>query len=336
MKKPFLYGVLAASLFTVNTLQPIHAQSPVAPAPSGTFDGKVRVEQGKKYNLRIFMRSKSTQTFPESILGKKMRLKKMETVSIIKFDADYDIVSVDAQGNHQVRVTYGDFSVDMSLFADGRPQPTAQKAAAKKYMDEYLKVMKGATFLIKISPSNKVFSTYGLDAMRARIMKQLSDIPPDAQAGLDAMLSGYLSDKSASKNWGNLGGELPTQPVRVSESWNYTTPNPISTGFDSTVEGVRTLVSLKDGVAALKDTGTFVLKGSGIGKAIPNAPVMDISGTQTAITHVTNATGMPLDSTISQVMSGTVDVPLSQKDKEQKFQVSLSAVKEMRFVMEEK
>jgi hypothetical protein len=331
MNKPFLCGVLAASLFAVNTLPSVSAQdAAVVAAPTDVYDGKLKPLQGEKYKLRFFVRSATLQTLSNSAHEKEIGFKKVESVSIIKFNADYDIVSVDSFGNHQARVTYGDFLIDIDTKIDGEAPSPAVKTVIKKTSNEFLKAIKGASFLIKMSPTSQVYSVYGLEALRARLTNRLAELSPQTRSGTEAMLSNILSEQNIKNSFGNLTGQLPSQPIRVSESWKYSTPATSGALPIPAIEGVRTLVSLTSGIATIKDVGSFTLTSP----ASELSPPMDVSGSQTVVTRIRNVSGMPLDATATQTMEGIVGVSIAQN--KQPIDVKISAVNNSRVVVERK
>lgn len=311
---------------------PIHAQEmPVAPsstmtAPqSGAFDWKLRLQPGQKWQMRLFTRLEQDQTVPATANTPSTRL----NVKVIQRGTlDYEVLSVDRFGASTVRLTYGDFAGDTSILQNGQPLGAPD---TKTTLKRLYGALKGASVEVKQAPDGTVWNVVGLGALQKRIVNALPGLNGVQRAQTLTSMGSFASDEQLRSMMRSIGGQLPTQPVRVGESWNYTAQLPAGLPIQISLNGTRTLKARENGVALIGESATFDVPAQQISGAAnaAGAVAVELRGTMQGFTRVDEASGLPLETQTDQRFSGTIEAGSGAS----LVRVPLSAQVQMRVVM---
>ena len=341
-----------AGLAVASSAGPASAQdtSPsLSPGSSGVlWRWKVQPEIGSRYVLRTFARTEMQMSGLPSAPARAGLPKPPTSVSIVTRSssvADYEVLSRDAQNATTVKLTYRSFSSSSSAITPGvsAPPRSASEDAGSKALQNS---MVGASLTMKIAPDGKIWSVLGLDKLRARLMRSFAGMP-GAGAVMQSM-GGFFSEDSYKKSLAQSTGELPPFAIAVGDSWPYKINLPLPMGMDSSTQGTRTLLSRRDGIATIKESGTFNLTqnslaptsaSSSTAPAMPRT-AMNMRGSTEGSTRVDEASGLPMEANAAMTMSGriSVEAPAASKAKPgaapQAVNISMTARITARTVME--
>lgn len=325
MKRLFLLagtvGLAAASPAIPASAQ---NESPsLSPGSSGVlWRWKVQPEIGSRYVLRTFARSEMQMSGLPSAPARAGLPKPPTSVSIIARSssvADYEVLSRDAQNATTVKLTYRSFDSSSSAITPGvsaRPRSASEDASSKALQN----FMVGVSLTMKIAPDGKIWSVLGLDKLRARLIRSFAGVP-GAGAVMQSM-GDFFSEESYKKSLAQSTGELPPFAIAVGDSWPYKINLPLPMGMDSSTQGTRTLLARRDGVATIKESGTFNLTqsptapGSAPGSASASASTtpalprttMNMRGSSEGSTRIDEASGLSLEANAAMTMSGRISV----------------------------
>ncbi len=328
--KQWILWVGTVGLSVAVAAWPALAQETGSVVPSAVFDWKVRPEVGSRYVRRTFNRTQMQMSGLPSVpvrsrgsaAGKGSKTPTSVSMNtIVSSVADYDVLSRDAQGATTVKLTYRTyrtFSSNTSTF-----MPGVSMAAVRTAQDRQSKMMQdifaGLILTMKIAPDGRIWSVLGLDKLRSRMTRVFASMPGGG-AAVQMLGKDFLSEDSYKKALAQNMGALPPHPIVPGDSWPYQISLPLPMGISSGIQGTRTLVSRRDGVATIKDSSTFNLtqdasKPGTSASAPPSAqfPIpgfaMRLQGNQDGSTTVDEASGLPREASTSMVMSGHMTFP---------------------------
>ena len=290
--------------------------SSVAGSPSVLWSWKVQPAVGSRYVLRTFSRTEMQMGGLPSAPARAGRPKTPTSVSIISRSssvADYEVLSRDAQNATTVKITYRTFDSSSSAITPGAstPLPTPAQNASSKMMQDF---MVGVSLTMKIAPDGKVWSVLGLDKLRARMMRAFAGMP--GGAAVVQSVGGFFSEDTYKNSLSQSTGELPPFAIAAGDSWPYKISLPLPMGMDSSTQGTRTLLARRDGVATIKESGTFNLTknpdapapgGASTSAAMPRM-TMRMRGSTNGSTRVDEASGLPLEANATMTMSGRMSI----------------------------
>ncbi len=290
------------------------AALPIAPASAATSDvfvWRFAPPVGSKWTMRSFVRSISIAP-----LDSNHKDQFQKTTAVQRFTADYDVLSRDRFGATTIRLTYRDaFDYTLSVPIDSDISMSGPMERADT------KAIDGATLTFKQGPDGRVWSVVGVRAflrhsLRVRTLadeetiRQFLDSPefPSNKEFVEVL---------------NQGRDIfPTSPLRVGESWSYSTafPNQILQIPDIEVRGKRTLKVLNAEIASIATNARF-------DNGKPNSQtsvasdrlqaVVDysrLSGTITGNSRVERSSGLALETNASTALKGRVTTRLREPD----------------------
>lgn len=302
MKNFVLFAVLAACA------APSLAQSELPmdplPAPSvdalnDAFEWKFQPEVGSRWEMRSFTRMKQIMDTPK--MG-DVPAQKTQVNSIARITMDYDILSRDRFGATTIRVTYRDMTSDTKVKIDGKAVDGAPGADA-------IQSVNGISYTMKVAPDGQVWNVQGLEqAMDKMIMAEHATDPAEREAMRQVTKTMFSSD-GVKKMMQSITGAFPPHPMRVGESWPYQVELPGGLPFELKMDGTRTLKSLGGGIAAIAESlslniGTMEVKMPGQGTVVVD--MSGLKGNSSGTTRVQVSNGLPVESLITQRMSGVV------------------------------
>ncbi len=286
---------------------------------ASVFDWKVRPQVGARYVMRTFSR---TEMQIGGIPGASGRAggkgnpvpTSMSINTQSSSVADYEVLGRDAQDATTIKLTYRTFGSGASGMTPGLSSSQLRAAQDKqsKMMND---IFVGSSLTMKIAPDGRVWSVLGLDKLRARMTRAFASMPGGG-AALQMMGKNFLGPDFYKKALTQGLGTLPEHPIAPGESWAYQLSLPLPMGMSSGTQGTRTLVARRDGVATIKDSGTFNVTQNPATQPPPAsstaAPMprmtMHLQGALNGSTLVDEASGLEREASTSMAMSGRITV----------------------------
>ena len=171
------------------------------------------------------------------------------------------------------------------------------------------RAVNGATLTIKQARDGKIWGVVGMRAFQRKIFEATG--LGDAKT-IDALLdaSPMTANSDMIKSMSMMAGTLPTSPVRLGESWNYNVSLPQPLSFE--ISGTRTLKALDPEVAVIADSASY--SGGKSQMKMPAMPEMgsinidysQLSGSVNGTSRVQRSSGLPLESNINQIITGSI------------------------------
>ena len=315
MKNLILLSLLAVAAPVTARAQAELPLDEVAPAPKSAvtldaFVWRVQPPVGSRWTMRSFSRATSTtQVPPNSADSDAKSPQKMEFVFIQKMTADYEILSRDAYGATTIRLTFRDMSLDMTSFFNGKKEVLPAAAAPSK------KSVDGATLTLKQAPDGRVWNVMGARAFQRRLL-EASGISDPAQIEEALKMTDAMGGAKMLKSLSLMSSQLPGPPIRVGESWDYSVDLPAQMPLSLAITGTRTLKKLDTDFAYIADSAQ--LNGGNSALDLPpmeqnGAIKMDfgkLTGVVSGTSRVERSSGLTLETTIHQTMSGSVSTKL--------------------------
>ena len=321
---PIAAPTIARAQTNVPMLQPLPMAPPSA-ATSDAFLWRFAPPVGSRWTMRSFARSTSNTQLPAQ---NGQPAQRMKVNSIVKLTADYDVLSRDELGATTIRLTLRDMTTDTASTFDGRTVKSPTLSTAKP--------VNGATLTIKQASDGTVWGVAGMRAFQRRLLES-SGVLDKATITQVLDATPMTSNTAMIKSMSQMGGTLPTSPVRLGESWNYDVTLPEELPFALGIKGTRTLKQLDDDIAVVADSA--VLAGGDSSRPMPNMPGMgglkidygQLRGTVSGVSRVQRSSGLPLETTINQTMRGNIS---SQTPAAQKMIVPIDVTTATRVVLE--
>ncbi len=306
-----LFG-LAAGLCALPTFA--HAQSAALPLPapekadetSDSFVWIMAPPVGSRWQMRMFTRTVSSEISPSFGGSKAAQSARRESTVLQRMVADYDVLSRDQFGATTTRVTFRDMTMDTSLKINGE-----QVLLHNDTNNPLLRAFRGANFTVKQARNGDVWNVLGLEAMQKRIINAMTAGNPAARAQLSQLSRTVFSTDSA-RQMMKQSGTLPAYPIRAGENWVYAVDLPAGLPFRSQIAGTRTLNLLTPDLAFVTDDAVYSGKSSdvpmntGQSKIVYNMSALQ--GGLLGTSRVERASGLTLESTIAQRLSGAITV----------------------------
>lgn len=310
---------------------PAVAALPMAPKSAATSDAFVwrfAPPVGSHWTMRSFARSTWLLETPAMEGIKRISI---TFTTIRKFNADYDVLSRDALGATTIRLTLREMTDDVTSVSDGKPD----KKSASDVTDP--KAVAGATLIIKQAPNGAVWGVVGARAFQRKVLEVsgLSD-----KNFIDSMVN--TSQTEADQVVGSLRlmlGTLPVSPVRLGESWSYPVSPPATSKSEWDINGTRTLKDLDSEIAVVSDSVSFT--GDNSGQKPPSKPdvskrstdYIKVSVSESGTSRVQRSSGLPLETTRTQTLKGTMSSQTPAGAGAQNFIVPLDSTSTTRIVL---
>lgn len=228
---------------------------------------------------------------------------------------DYDVLAVDEKDNVTIRLTYRSLENETVLrgpegvrFDSKNPPPNSPDTNAP------LRAMAGLSLQSVIAPDGKVLKIEGLKALVEKTkasFEKLND--PQTRAVAQQIFDATFSEKNLRAMVEKSVGTLPPAPLDLGQSWNYQFEVPLGL-VSMNIEGQRTLAGRGAGVATITETAEFssTLKGEELPDGAGTLQI-EFAGQLTGVTTVDEATGLALESHISQKMKGKITLAVPDK-----------------------
>ncbi len=196
---------------------------------------------------------------------------------------------------------------------------SAHPPDAMKGSGDTLKGMVGARLSFRLSPQGQISDIQGvkeyLNHLNQGIEKAFGQTPQAKaqQKAMREMLGTLMSPEVLQESFGAAYRVMPTAPVALGGSWNYAVVTPIM-GTTFTQKGQSTFVSRAGGLVTIANKGElstnggaeFKVPGLAAGTAKTPAPIsqLDLHGTSKGDATVDEATGLTIQSRMTQNMEG--------------------------------
>ena len=238
------------------------------------------------------------QTITQSVGGNDMTVAtKMGMVM------DFNVFDVDPSGNYQIRETFKNIHFEM-----GGPTPVKFNSEDTTQSDPYTSILKnfvGGIFTMSLSPEGKILELNGVKELMDKVMQ--SDAMKDSTMSpqLQQILQGFWSDKGIRRMTEQGLGYLPSNPVKIGDSWKYeTTANmmvPVKITNDYTLKG-RTKSSTVIDSKSMMAIDTVIT----VGEGQPMTMSITMNGIGNGTLLIDAKTGLPDSSNIKIDLTGNM------------------------------
>lgn len=222
----------------------------------------------------------------------------------IKMDYELFIKEKDKDNNLVILTTFKKVGFDtkspqgnISYDSDSKTEPTEM---ATIMMSKIFGGMIGQGFSMTVSPEGKVIEVKGMEAIFSNMIKNmgLDTVPGGVQAV--AGFKNQFSDEQFKKNFGESFNILPNKEVKVGDTWVINNNNDMM-GVEMNAKNTYTLKSIEGDLAIVDVVSEFKLDNEeGV-----NGQEMNMEGSQSGTMKIDIATGMAIESNITQNISST-------------------------------
>jgi hypothetical protein len=165
-------------------------------------------------------------------------------------------------------------------------------------------------FTVKMSPNGEIIEVSGTDKMMEDALSAVNGVDESQIAMMKESLKQF-GGKDALK--GSLEMSLrclPEKPVNIGDSW--TSQVELISALSAVVNTTWKLSDRKAGVATLEGKSTLKSKENGPSQNISGIPIKyNIQGEQQILSKIDEKTGWIIESTVSQEISGEMEMDLS-------------------------
>lgn len=289
-------GALAAVVLLLGLGQAFAADEgqPRPKAPTGQkISLKLKLTAGAKQNLFTSTEEKIDQ----ELLGMKQTIDQ-----VIGFGWTQEVQSVDDQGNATVRQTYTSSRMKSAGAGQNVDFDSAKGGNAAPEAAPYATIV-GLSFTFKISPQGKVLSVSGADQIVETLIKAVNAQEP-LKTIIIQQVRLQFSEAALKEQIEAVYAIYPDRPVDNGDTWKRTTT--MTSAFNATTENSFTLLEHVGGKATVAFKGTIDTKDSkpiemNLVKVTPQ-----LTGTQTGIIVIDEATGLPSQSHAKMEMKGAM------------------------------
>ena len=283
-------ALLTALLLGCTSIGVTHAQSAV----ELTLD----LSKGDTYRVKMSMENNTTQT----LMGMQQQMQQD-----LEFIYSFEVLDVDRQGTADIDLTYEAVKVAVENPAGSSRYDSADPAAEPDMQTIGFAALLDQTIHMKMTRKGKIDSISGLDALLEHILDAY-DLPEGPQrAQLREGLKEQFGDESMKSRMAGIAISYPEGKVAVGDSW--TQEGDLKLNFSLGMSTTYTVVSIDQDVVELdvssilaSDNSLEPMKMQGI------EMVFKLSGTQTGRVIIDTDTGWTRSSTLTQELSGTVEM----------------------------
>jgi len=281
-------------------------------APAGKVDLKLRLKAGESHEMKMTQ----TQDMNQTIMGQEQKMKQTQEMVM-----GFDCLSVDANGNMDVEVTYKAMKITMDgsmgrmEFDSANPKPVDPNRPDEKMMAAIFSAIAGSKFQMKIAPTGKTSDVRGLGAMMAKMREKVKESAGDSpeMQGLDKFFDKMFDEKQVKEMTGSMMGRFPAEPVAAGDTWYDTMSMNFIMPID--VDTTYLLKQRKDGIAYIDAVAKMDMGDSSkIIEIDPNNKMsMQISGTMNTTSEVDEKTGLTRKSNVTMNFSGVMRMETNQQ-----------------------
>jgi hypothetical protein len=273
--------------------------------PGGKIDLKLRLKAGESHEMKMTQ----TQNMTQTMKGQEQKITQVQEMIM-----SLDVLSVDANGNMDVEMTYKSIKMAMDgpmghmEFDSVNPKPVDPNRPDQKMLAAMVSAMAGSKFQMKISPTGKTSDVRGLGEMVTKMREKIKGSmgnTPEMQ-GLDRFFDKMFDEKQVKEMTGNMMEAYPAEPVAVGDTWYSTTSMNFIMPID--IDTTYMLKQRKDGIAYIDAMAKMDMGDSSKPLEIdPNNKVfMQISGTMNTTSEVDEKTGLTRKGNVAMNFSGVM------------------------------
>ncbi len=268
-------------------------------------DLKLRLKAGESHEMKMTQNQDVVQTMG----GQEQKMKQTQEMIM-----GFDCLSVDANGNMDVEITYKSMKINMDgpmghmEFDSASPKPADPNRPDEKIMAAMFSAIAGSKFQIKMTPTGRTLDVRGLGEMVARMREKVKEGASGSSEmqGLDKFFDNFFDEKQVKEMTGSMMGAFPEEPVSAGDTWydiismNFIVPIDVDTTY--------ILKERRDGVAYIDAVAKMDMGDSSKTIEIdPNSKMsMQISGTINSASQVNEKTGLTRRSDMTMNFSGVV------------------------------
>ena len=243
------------------------------------------------------------------------KTEKIVTENLSQIAMDYDVLARDEKGVATIKTTYRTFENQTTIRGpEGVRFSSKQPPANAPDFQGVLQSLVGVELQFQIAPDGKVLKVEGIEKLLEKLDAALEKIEGDKPTGVFKNLFGSMfSEEKLRQMTEKSIGTLPAQAVAIGESWNYKFELPLG-ATPTQITGQRTLKARENGRATIAETAEFSTQTES--EPLPTSEIKvksEFSGHSTGVSTVDEATGLTLESHLTQKMSGKISVTLPDK-----------------------
>lgn len=289
-RKSLVRGVTVATLALL-CAAPSRAQEKV--------DLRLNLQQGQVFEQVISFQQKISQTIQKQ---------KLDTTAKTRFRLRMEVLESNADGSWKIKTIYKTLQADMHMTGFGGKEIVTHYDSTKptKKLDpgtEIYKAMVGQSIISTVSPRSEVLKMEGWE----KLVASMADSMKVPAAQRDQFVK-TMQSAMESQTGQNMGlAPFPAQAVAIGDSWATKTNQTASVPI---VLATRyTLKSRANGNAAIDVQSKIVNNPDATAMEVSDSKVKtNLSGTQTGVMHVNEATGLPQSFELHQRFQGQVSV----------------------------
>ena len=269
---------------------------------TGTGD-KVAIEVKLAPGMVYKQLNKTVQNSEQSVMGMKTK-----TSSDTEIYLKNEVLTVDAQGTAEVRVTYERVKMDLDNGMAGKSSFDSDKVdgevplQGKSYMS-----MVGKSITYKIDKHGTVVAVAGVDALMDGLMETIADEGKGPEMDIvKNTLKSTFGDDAMKSMMQSASIMYPEEPLAEGQTWqkkiNQVGAMPLImevTYKVDHIDGEKVILSFEGTVTSDKTHGLD------LGVA---SMTMDLTGDYDGTSEISRKTGLVLNSTVNQKMSGSMSM----------------------------
>lgn len=247
---------------------------------------RVQPAVGARYRVRHFSRTETLLPTTSTATGGT-------AITITKATLDLDVTGRDQFGGSTLRLTYRAFVVQSSgTFYQALP--TERRRALEQQDVEMRAALVGQSFSLKVPPNGALWSVVVPSKVREAFKNRVSSSLLSVNT-----VSLFANQINGQRNKNHADAALPTAPVSLGDSWDYSVLLLTLDNFPFLLSGQRTLKSINAGVAAVAESGAVSIS--------PQTPpglktppgLINLTGTLTGYSRLEIASGLPLETNLT-------------------------------------
>lgn len=167
----------------------------------------------------------------------------------------------------------------------------------------------GESFVLVLDKAGQPIAVRGVDELLASMVAKLKleNEPEEKAAKVKHALEQHFNEKSLLTTFRQTFGFYPAKPLSIGDSWERTFD--MAQGAGMSIANKWTLVGASDSAADIDVSSKISSESS----ANSDAPMsQELSGTQTGKMKIDLSTGMPVEASLNQALSGTISIKASE------------------------
>ncbi|MDR2424162.1 MAG: DUF6263 family protein [Prevotellaceae bacterium] len=253
-----------------------------------------------KFNKGDILKQKMVSDIETSIAGQKIAM-------IMEIAYSFDVKEVMNDG-FLLNLKYDAMKLNMPLMGISLDSNTEDDIITLQNFSPLFKLLTKQSFELQMNKGGKIESFKGMDNLVEKIAAAFDpSVPDEMKTQLIEQFGNQYSQESIKGVFEQMGAFYPATPVNVGAKWTHELELPVNSmsfkiNLTMTLKGVENEVALIDLDATVASVENAVLETNGI--QIP----VSLNGTQKGTAKVDMKTGWTIESTITQNISGNMEV----------------------------